>query len=480
MSSPPDIVRSAEAAVCRPWPRHVLSHADWAALAGASVSARWTLLGHWADTSQVHALFLDPDAPTIVPVSTRIESGHYPALSPVIPGAAWYERMIHDLWGHTARGGLDSRPWLDHGTWAFAHPMATRPEPRTRAEPLQLAGLDDPDDEMVLPLGPIWGRIDEAAHLRLSLDGPAIRRAEALLGFAHKGTLTLMRGKSPRTAARFAARLSGDATVAHSVAFALATEAASDVLAPSRAAALRIVMMEVERIAAHLDNLAEVGRLAGAPAVRNRCGVLRENLLRASDIAFGHRLMMDCVIPGGVAADITADGPLAILHALGTVASALDPIRRLHDGVALSALLSRLGRAGGKLVAAASWGARRGARSMCARCSRAATGNWPRAWPSVRMATPLPGRICGFSRSRKVCAWSAPRLNPCRMGRSRSPCPRSAVRASPAPSPSAAISGTGCASIMARSPPCSRAIPGGRFGRWPNACWRTPRRTTPR
>ena len=75
---------------------------------------------------------------------------------------------------------------------------------------------------MLLPVGPIWGQLDEAAHLRLILDGSAIRRAEALLGFTHKGTLTLMRGKSPRAAARFAARLSADATVAHSVAFAQA------------------------------------------------------------------------------------------------------------------------------------------------------------------------------------------------------------------------------------------------------------------
>ncbi len=75
-----------------------------------------------------------------------------------------------------------------------------------------------------------------------------------------------MRGKSPRAAARFAARLSADATVAHSVAFAQATESAMDVTAPPRAVGLRIVMMEIERIAAHLDNLAEVARLADARA----------------------------------------------------------------------------------------------------------------------------------------------------------------------------------------------------------------------
>ena len=350
MTAANDIIHSAEADICRPWPRRILSHDAWSALAHASIAESWTLLAHWADTVQAHALFLDPEALTVVPVSTVVEAGNYPALSPILPGAAWYERMIHDLWGHTADGGTDARPWLDHGTWPQSRPMATRPEQRTVAEPLVVAGPDQ-GGGMMLPLGPIWGRLDEAAHLRLTLNGPIIQRAEALLGFTHKGTLTLMRGKSPRAAARFAARLSADATVAHSVAFALATEAATDVEAPARAAALRIVMMEVERIAAHLDNLAEVGRLAGSETVRTRCGLLRENLLRASDAAFGHRLMMDCVVPGGVATDIAEGGPQVILRALGDIASQMETIRRLHDGPALSSRLSGLGRAGGRSAA---------------------------------------------------------------------------------------------------------------------------------
>jgi Ni,Fe-hydrogenase III large subunit len=346
-----DIVRTADAEVCRPWSRHILTHAGWTALAQASAAESWPLLAHWADTVQAHALFLNPVALTIVPVSTPVEAGRYPALSPILPGAAWYERMIHDLWGHAADGGTDARPWLDHGLWPHARPMAMRPEPRAGAEPPVLAGPDR-DDAMLLPLGPIWGRLDETAHLRLTLAGPIILRAEALLGFSHKGTLTLMRGKSPRTAARFAARLSADATVAHSVAFAQAAEAAMDVVAPPRAVALRIVMMEVERIAAHFDNLSEIGRLADSQAVRTRCGLLRESLLRASDAAFGHRLMMDCVVPGGVATDIAEGGPQVILRALGDIASQLESIRRLHDGPALSSRLSGLGRANGHLVAA--------------------------------------------------------------------------------------------------------------------------------
>ena len=355
MSGASNIIRGAEAEVCRPWLRHILSHDAWAALALSAVAQGWVLLAHWAETLQVHALFLDPAGLTVVPVSTPVAAGRYPALSPVLPGAAWYERMIDDLWGHEAVGGTDNRPWLDHGNWLLSAPMSARPEGRAPGAFPAADGLLPEEfgdaDAMLLPLGPVWGRLDEAAHLRLTLAGPAVRRAEAMLGFTHKGTLALMRGKSPRAAARFAARLSGDATVAHSVAFANATEAACDAVAPPRAVGLRIIMMELERIAAHLDNLAEVARHADAEIVRTRCGGLREILLRACDFAFGHRLMMDCVIPGGMATDVAEGGVEIILRALGDVASGLPAIRRLHDAPALRSRLSGLGRAGGGLAA---------------------------------------------------------------------------------------------------------------------------------
>jgi Ni,Fe-hydrogenase III large subunit len=110
--------------------------------------------------------------------------------------------------------------------------------------------------------------------------------------------------------------------------------------------------MEIERIAVHLDNLAEVGRLAASQTVWTRCGYLREILLRAADFSFGHRLMMDCVVPGGVASDIAEGGTKVILRALGSIASEIHAIRRLHEGAAVSSCLVGLGRASATLTAA--------------------------------------------------------------------------------------------------------------------------------
>jgi Ni,Fe-hydrogenase III large subunit len=269
----------------------------------------------WADTREVYALLRGVEGPFLV--STEVEDGGYPALSPVRPRAAWFERMVLDLWGHAANGGSDPRPWLDHGRWAHSAPLALRPGPPRLIERPEFA-LDEALDQ--LPLGPVRGDLGPAAHLRLGISGETIVRMEARLGYTHKGTLALMRGKSPRAAARFAARLAGEATVAHAIAFARATEAASDCEVPPRAISLRAVMAEVERVGGNLGVLAAIAETVRCDALATRLDWHAEMLRRAALVAFGHRLMMDCVIPGGVAADIPADGDEALGRALSDIA----------------------------------------------------------------------------------------------------------------------------------------------------------------
>lgn len=330
--SPFDLVTATDLAPPRPWPHRVLSCSDWAAMASArQPGPDLGLLALWADTNHVHALLIDDASDCVLPVAAAVEAGHYPALSSAWPIAAWFERLISDLWGHVADGGHDLRPWLDHGQWSRTQPLASRPgPPSSAAEPTTFL-VSDASDLMQVPLGPVHDLIGEAAHIRLTARGGTVLRAESRLGYTHKGVLTLMRGKSPRAAARFAARLAGDATVAHSLAFARATEAALDSKPPPRALVLRAAMAELERIAGHLDTLAVQADGLGFSALHAECGLHREHLLRAVGAAFGHRLMMDCVVPGGVAIDITADGSSAILAALSELDDGLAPLRRRCD-----------------------------------------------------------------------------------------------------------------------------------------------------
>jgi Ni,Fe-hydrogenase III large subunit len=174
--------------------------------------------------------------------------------------------------------------------------------------------------------------IIEPGHFRFHVQGETVVRLEERLGYLHKGSIGLMLGKPARVAARFAGRLSGDSTVAHAWAFAQAVEAALEVLPPPRAIALRALMAELERIHNHLNDWGFVCNDAAFAYPHARCGALREGVLRAAAAAFGHRLMMDRVIPGGVSIDITPAGVGAIGVALEAVAAEIPSLLAIYEG----------------------------------------------------------------------------------------------------------------------------------------------------
>jgi len=335
------LIRTGELQPMRPWPRYLLSPEAWRILAQSSASGvDPAFLGLWADTAQVHALFI-ADVPLLASVS--IEAGMFDALSPARPAAAPFERMVHDLWGHLPGNAVDPRPLLDQGRWPVLRPLSERPVPNAApAEAREFLGAAGHDLHHV-SVGSIGGGMDPV-HLRITASGETVIRLEAGLGYAHRGILALMRGKSLRVAAALAARIAADCTVAHAVAFARAVEAATDVEPPPRGHALRGVMAELERIANHLADLgsAAPGRLAA------RCVDLREDVLRASHAAFGHRLMMDCVAPGGVSVDLAPAGMAALPAMLDRIAVAMPALRRSLHG--MTGRITGVGAIGSKLI----------------------------------------------------------------------------------------------------------------------------------
>ena len=289
-----------------------------------------SLQGLWAETGHVHALLQGPDGVPLL-ASVPVEAGLYAALSPHRPAAAWFERAIADLWGHRAADAVDTRPWLDWGHWPLLHPLAVRAVPQAgQPEPPEFLSTEDAGLHQTA-VGPIHAGIIEPGHFRFTCAGETVVRLEVRLGYAHKGTLALMRGKPARTAVQLAARLSGDSTVAHSIAFSRAAEAAAELDVPPRAHALRAVMAELERLANHLGDVGAICNDAAFGLLHMRFGWHREAVLRAADAAFGHRLMMDCVMPGGVARDLVPGSTTAILRALDALDLELPALVRGYD-----------------------------------------------------------------------------------------------------------------------------------------------------
>ncbi len=185
-----------------------------------------------------------------------------------------------------------------------------------------------------IAVGPVHAGIIEPGHFRFHANGEAIVRLEARLGYAHKGTELLMQGTDPAHAAKLAGRVSGDSTVAYAVAFARAVEAALGMEIPVRAHWLRALMAELERLANHLGDIGAICNDASFPLMQAHCAVLRELVLRASDSRFGHRLMRDCVVPGGAAPDLDGGGTPVLRALLAEIRKRFPALVELYDNTA--------------------------------------------------------------------------------------------------------------------------------------------------
>jgi Ni,Fe-hydrogenase III large subunit len=130
-----------------------------------------------------------------------------------------------------------------------------------------------------------------------------------------------MAGATLDKACRLAGRTSGDSTVAYALAFAHAVESACELDVPPRALHLRALMAELERLANHFGDIGAICNDASFSIMHAQCGILREHTLRSADACFGHRLMMDCIVPGGMALDLAGSG-------VNSVGALLDRIRR--------------------------------------------------------------------------------------------------------------------------------------------------------
>jgi Ni,Fe-hydrogenase III large subunit len=143
-----------------------------------------------------------------------------------------------------------------------------------------------------------------------------------------------MSGATLEAAAKLAGRTSGDSTVAYSFAFARAAEAALQIEVPHRATYLRALMAELERLANHFGDIGAICNDASFTLMHAHTSILRERVLRAAETCFGHRLMMDVIVPGGIARDIAPEGAAAIRTLSAEIRKVFPSLIELYDNSA--------------------------------------------------------------------------------------------------------------------------------------------------
>jgi Ni,Fe-hydrogenase III large subunit len=100
---------------------------------------------------------------------------------------------------------------------------------------------------------------------------------------------------------------------------------------PPRAAWLRALLLERERIANHLGDLGYLGNDAGFAFGLSQFSRLKEDVVRTNLAAFGHRLLMDAVVPGGVAHDLVDEHRERMLDECAALKREVRIVRDIYD-----------------------------------------------------------------------------------------------------------------------------------------------------
>ena len=337
----------------RPHPRFAADAAMWRRILGHLAEGHCTLLSLWGEPGAVH-LALESEGYI---AALTLADQRFPSVGRVHPPALRLERALADLYGLEPQNGPDRRRWLDHGWWGHRHPLGDHYQTPAMGDAYAFNPAEGPPLHQT-PVGPVHAGIIEPGHFRFHCNGETVVRLEERLGYVHKGIDGLMLGAPVERAAKLAGRTSGDSTVAYALAFARAVEAALEAEAPPRAVWLRALMAELERLANHFGDIGAICNDASFSLLHAHCHILRERVLRTSEQCFGHRLMMDKVVPGGVAADLDRDGVRRVRALLVNIRRRFPELVELYDNTAslqnrtvgtgiLSAELARQYGAGG-------------------------------------------------------------------------------------------------------------------------------------
>ena len=279
-------------------------------------------------------------SPGLVAITLPLAGESFPDISDIFPPANRMQRAICDLFGVRAEGAADPRKWLRHAAWpegvfplrksfdgstVFANGADAYPFVRVGGE-----GVHE------IPVGPVHAGTIEPGHFRFSIVGEGVLRLEERLGYKHKGIEKRFEQMDLIQGARLAGRVSGDSTVAYAWAYAMAVESVSGARPPQRALWLRALALERERVGQHLWDLGFMGSDAGLAFGLAQFSCLREDMLRTNALLFGHRYLMDVIVPGGVARDIDGGGIATIrgeIDSVGKTVTLLKDIYIEHAGL---------------------------------------------------------------------------------------------------------------------------------------------------
>lgn len=226
----------------------------------------------------------------------------YPALTPRVGAAFWYEREIHDLFGVVPQGHPRLEPLVlaaqsdPPRPGSDSYPAAAEAAPGVLPVHVTGPGL------FTIPHGPVRSGVVESIEYLVETPGEEIPHLNMRVLYKHRGIEKRFEGMTVADGTLLAERTEGIATVAHTLAYCHAIEQIAAVDVPWAARLIRVMHAELERLACHLDVIVRLADGAGLAVATSRFGWHKEQVLRLVSQLCGSRFGRGVVVPGGVRA----------------------------------------------------------------------------------------------------------------------------------------------------------------------------------
>ena len=173
--------------------------------------------------------------------------------------------------------------------------------PSVQAQGVQIDAIDD--HTMVVNMGPQHPSTHGVLRVVLELDGEIIVRATPHIGYVHTGIEKSMEYQTYMKAVTNTDRMDYLSAHINNASYTLAVEKLLGIEPPPRGQYLRVMLMEIQRIASHLVWLGTHCLDIGAMTVFFYAFQQREKLLDLTEAMSGVRMMPSWIVPGGLRGD---------------------------------------------------------------------------------------------------------------------------------------------------------------------------------
>jgi NADH-quinone oxidoreductase subunit D len=184
-------------------------------------------------------------------------------------------------------------------------------------------------ETMLLNMGPQHPSTHGVLRLLLELDGEIIVNCIPDIGYLHTGIEKNMEAKTYQKAEVMTDRLDYMNPMGNNLAYVMAVEKLVDLDVPVRAQGLRVILVELQRIASHLVWLGSVGLDLAAMSMFLYCFREREQILDIFELVSGQRMMTTYFRPGGVWRDVPVEFEKAVRDFLKTFPKRIDEYEKL-------------------------------------------------------------------------------------------------------------------------------------------------------